>query len=51
MGHLPHEDNKIKVGDLKFGQNRDIVVKMNFNDNPALPYLTAQIKYYDNVNK
>lgn len=34
-GGIPHKKNVIYVGDIKFGQTRDIIVKMNFPKGPA----------------
>jgi hypothetical protein len=51
MGGIPFENNIIKIGDLKFGQTRDIILKMKFNQNKELPFLNANVKYFDFVNK
>ena len=45
------DNNSIKVGDVKFGQFRDIMLRMRFPEDRTKPYMSVKLKYYDYVNK
>lgn len=54
-GGLPFLDGKLLVGELQFGQNRDILVKLDLSgreeQQKEAPLFNLTVKYYDFIQK